>query len=617
MISACASTRSVKSPRRYRLHANKAQDSIACQRKSLADLVKLWVDLNRHDGIERPDPLYMTLKTKAGCGGRLNELIAAVTEGKGISSLHLWDDVQDNTANDMHTQARPQATANKGLEMNDQSTANELLKSGTRGEFHEASPAASGPEIHDIVTQAPSIVEQPADELVITEASVGKAIPAVVGPMSDARQEPPPQTSAGSLQTGPSAKGQAELDRKSSRQVYEEAVDEDLIDYEDDESLAPEGDPSRASLSGVKIANAPDDGTADDSIMQCFWPDPCLCPACDDLPLIETKPQDTATARQGAPQVTQLSRPTSEALKYDLEDELEYDSDPLQEQATEGQPSGRHVGTGHTESYDTSLATGELATNERNGTPKLAPHPHPQKLQEQSICYEEADDYDLDEDTAGKDPDLIDYDLDEDIAEKDPDLIDYNPNEDIAEKDPDHDQYDLNKDIAEKLPDFDDDETLLQAQEDYGQYPPANAADGGRFDDSIEDEGPVELLDQPNTHEPNAVHGEQDSDNGYDDLDYSGDAVAGYELDTEADLLPIDVDADLDLYGEDDDTAVQPQPSGSVGAVSEVSGVHANRIAPAIAASHKRPYPELGERVAHEAANQGNIAFPLCTSHSR
>ena len=526
----------------------------------------------------------MSLSTKAGCGGRLKELIAAVTDGKGISNLHLWDDLQDDTANDEPAQARVAAAYNEGVEINGQSAVNQLLESEARDELHEDRPAASGPVTHDVVAQASSVVEQPADELVITVASAVKAASAVSGPRSDALQEPPLQTPTGSLQTGPSAKEQAELDRKSSRQVYQDADDEDLIDYEDDESLAAEGDLSRGSLSGAKTADAPDDGTANHSVMQCFWPDPCFCPACDDLPLTETKPQDTATARQGASQVSQVSRLRSESLKYDLEGELDHDGDPPQEQAWKGQASGKHVEAGHTESYDASLATGELATDERNGTTKLAPQPQPYELQEQSIRYEGADDYDL--------------------------------NEDVTEKDPDLDDYDLNEDLAEKDTGLDGVETPPQGQEDYGQHPPDNTAERGQFDDSLEDDGPVELLGQPVTHEPNPDHGEQLPEDGYDDLDYSGDAVAGYELDTDGDLLPIDVDAELDLCGEDEDAVVQPHPSGSVGTMSEVTGVHASGIAPATTTSNKRSFPELGERIAHDAANQGNNTFSLRTSRS-
>lgn len=78
--------------------ANLAKDSIHTLSMTLSELLKLYLQLSRQDGVDTPEPFFLTLTTKAGFGKKLKELSAAAEAGKGISQLSLWDDDRPNTA---------------------------------------------------------------------------------------------------------------------------------------------------------------------------------------------------------------------------------------------------------------------------------------------------------------------------------------------------------------------------------------------------------------------------------------------------------------------------------------------------------------------------------------
>ncbi|KAI1920819.1 hypothetical protein LOZ65_003956 [Ophidiomyces ophidiicola] len=63
---------------------------------SLHQIVKLYLDLSRNDGIEEPDPLYINLSFKSTWEADLTALRNAAESGQGLASLGQWD-AQDQT----------------------------------------------------------------------------------------------------------------------------------------------------------------------------------------------------------------------------------------------------------------------------------------------------------------------------------------------------------------------------------------------------------------------------------------------------------------------------------------------------------------------------------------
>ncbi|KZF19735.1 hypothetical protein L228DRAFT_39817 [Xylona heveae TC161] len=66
------------------------EDSIHTKRTSLFRILEVYIQLLQHDGVEHPDPLYMTLSTRVRFSKRLDDLVHAVSEGKGLSQLPFW-----------------------------------------------------------------------------------------------------------------------------------------------------------------------------------------------------------------------------------------------------------------------------------------------------------------------------------------------------------------------------------------------------------------------------------------------------------------------------------------------------------------------------------------------
>ncbi|KAH0547840.1 hypothetical protein FGG08_000098 [Glutinoglossum americanum] len=67
-----------------------SEDSIHTRTTTLSQIVGLYVRLSLQDGVDEPDPLYMTLTTKVRFSKRLNDISSAAAEGKGISQVPFW-----------------------------------------------------------------------------------------------------------------------------------------------------------------------------------------------------------------------------------------------------------------------------------------------------------------------------------------------------------------------------------------------------------------------------------------------------------------------------------------------------------------------------------------------
>nr|KMM72403.1 hypothetical protein CPAG_08697 [Coccidioides posadasii RMSCC 3488] len=61
---------------------------------NLSQIVQLYLDLSRNDGVDNPEPLYICLSSRPILDAELAALQAAVDQGKGLSHLWEWDGVE-------------------------------------------------------------------------------------------------------------------------------------------------------------------------------------------------------------------------------------------------------------------------------------------------------------------------------------------------------------------------------------------------------------------------------------------------------------------------------------------------------------------------------------------
>ncbi|MCJ1467694.1 hypothetical protein MMC07_006319 [Pseudocyphellaria aurata] len=71
------------------------QSATECSSTTLAQIVDLYVQLQKNDGFDNPAPLYLVLSTKAKFSRRFDYLLSAVTEGKGLSQLVVMDSAEE------------------------------------------------------------------------------------------------------------------------------------------------------------------------------------------------------------------------------------------------------------------------------------------------------------------------------------------------------------------------------------------------------------------------------------------------------------------------------------------------------------------------------------------
>ena len=71
------------------------QSATECSTTTLSQILDLYVHLQQYDGDESPGPLYIVLSTKFKLTHRLNYLLGAVAEGKGLSQLMPSEGVEE------------------------------------------------------------------------------------------------------------------------------------------------------------------------------------------------------------------------------------------------------------------------------------------------------------------------------------------------------------------------------------------------------------------------------------------------------------------------------------------------------------------------------------------
>ena len=81
---------------------NQSQTSAQYTPTTLSQILDLFIQLNHNDGSENPGPLYLELYTNYKVLHRLDYLMNAVVDGKGLSQLEFLNDSEDTSGGDEH-----------------------------------------------------------------------------------------------------------------------------------------------------------------------------------------------------------------------------------------------------------------------------------------------------------------------------------------------------------------------------------------------------------------------------------------------------------------------------------------------------------------------------------
>ncbi|KAL1963612.1 hypothetical protein VTN77DRAFT_8057 [Rasamsonia byssochlamydoides] len=69
-----------------------SEDNLHVSKMTLSQIVDIYLHLCHNDGVDEPEPLYLTLSTRSTLLAEISNLAMAADEGKGISLIHSWDE---------------------------------------------------------------------------------------------------------------------------------------------------------------------------------------------------------------------------------------------------------------------------------------------------------------------------------------------------------------------------------------------------------------------------------------------------------------------------------------------------------------------------------------------
>ncbi|KAJ9638239.1 hypothetical protein H2199_006926 [Coniosporium tulheliwenetii] len=226
-----------------------SEDSSPCPHVSFSQILDVYVQLQKHDGVQEPDPLYITLTTKARFTTRLGALLQAATEGRGLLSLDIphdanyqdpYLDVDSSADNDEdqpdqqedqtyeHHPVDPEPDPDHGKQATHDSKTDAALAPQTTGEQAE-------PERSDVAPPA-TIVAEPRSDQRSHEASTHTERESIQHPTDGAE---PSQNPAADVADG---------------------QDDDLIDYADGEDAEDGASGESAGSSTLRGDGSPKAG---------------------------------------------------------------------------------------------------------------------------------------------------------------------------------------------------------------------------------------------------------------------------------------------------------------------------------------------------------------------
>ncbi|KAH0556742.1 hypothetical protein GP486_005469 [Trichoglossum hirsutum] len=229
-----------------------SEDSIHARTTTLSQIVDLYVQLFRQDGVDEPDPLYMTLTTKVRFSKRFNEISSAAADGKGISQLPFWhgggqdygDYPTENTSHSEDIDHHPGWEADYASHRGSQSPAKDLENPdaiGSRGTGDHAALSLTATDRKDpqeLIGATRSSIPRTSSD--VAESARANNDEAHEVQRSSAKIATDGLPEEGHSQDEPvvDTDHQETVQETTSYQAEDELRDDDLIDYDDDDDGA-------------------------------------------------------------------------------------------------------------------------------------------------------------------------------------------------------------------------------------------------------------------------------------------------------------------------------------------------------------------------------------------
>ena len=211
------------------------QSSIDSGTITLSQILDIFIQLSNHDGVEDPGPLYMELNTNYKFSPRLEYLMTAVVEGKGLSQLEFLNVPEDLNGEGEHDQEIQNVTEGEPQSINHATDTGFEHIFSTDDERQLKENLNSSEQAVEHIPREANI--DPLDD--VTSAPKAKTSPL---PLETATA---PESSTSSEKSGPEE--QSGISLQSQQQAA--ADDDDIIDYSDEE-FVPELSARSSTLQG-------------------------------------------------------------------------------------------------------------------------------------------------------------------------------------------------------------------------------------------------------------------------------------------------------------------------------------------------------------------------------
>ncbi|KAL4976977.1 hypothetical protein BDW66DRAFT_133585 [Aspergillus desertorum] len=243
------------------------EDSPETQNFTLKQIVDVYLQLCRNDGIEEPEALYFTLSTKLTLAAELSELLIAASEGKGLSEIQSWEIYPDaegaagyeETAQEPYPEEQPDTLDKETMEKKRDHGGPQEPESEAASNEHDAS---------DLETEDNRSTESAKNGKVTVNASDldGRRNASPQGVSHNSEEQKTDST--GTLE--PLSTNDLPAERLEPREVDEHSYDDENDDeeyYEDDErddqTHPEEGSWTQSSGSVVDLEEPEDHETGD------------------------------------------------------------------------------------------------------------------------------------------------------------------------------------------------------------------------------------------------------------------------------------------------------------------------------------------------------------------
>jgi len=267
------------------------QESLNIQSITLNSIVELHQLLQKNDGVDDIQPLFILLDKRINSSHRLAQIAARAAEGTGLAELTMWDDGSEHlelSADDVDLHQEDQEAIQEEDDSHDEQQIAQDLTQETAKEAEKKAEEKEGLKSfafnHPIDTEKFNLNENPAQEshksLENSPAEVTK-VPETVVEIKSSSNVQDPSVNEASVTV-------------HDDEEYNEG--EDLIDYSDDETEPLE--PNQAvALNLNEFAtdeSRTSNGTFTYFISPCYKPQTCFCYECNLLILaeLETKNEE-------------------------------------------------------------------------------------------------------------------------------------------------------------------------------------------------------------------------------------------------------------------------------------------------------------------------------------